>query len=239
MTYAASTLLVEDDSEIGDLISRYLKANQIDVTAVKDGAAMDAALAERAFDLLILDINLPGEDGLSICRRLRAEGGLPIVVVTAQSEDVDKIVGLEMGADDYVTKPFNPRELLARIRSVLRRAGAAEAPSSGFRRQIYRFSGWSLDLSARELISPEGSKIATTGAEFDLLHALCEHPNRVLTRDQLINLTHGPMAGPFERSIDTLISRLRQKIEQDPKNPKYIQTVRSEGYMFSTQVARS
>lgn len=239
MKYAASTLLVEDDAEIGALISRYLKANQIDVVAVKDGAAMDAALAERKFDLLILDINLPGEDGLSICRRLRAEGGLPIIIVTAQGEDVDKIVGLEMGADDYVAKPFNPRELLARIRSVLRRVGAAETPCSGLRRQVYRFNGWSLDLSARELMSPQGTKIATTGAEFDLLHALCEHPNRVLTRDQLINLTHGPMAGPFERSIDTLISRLRQKIELDPKSPKFIQTVRSEGYMFSTQVAKS
>ncbi|HXY58527.1 MAG TPA: response regulator [Methylocystis sp.] len=239
MNHAASTLLVEDDSEIGALISRYLKANQIDVELVRDGVAMDAALAGRKFDLLILDLNLPGEDGLSICRRLRAEGSMPIIIVTAQSEDVDKIVGLEMGADDYVTKPFNPRELLARIRSVLRRASAAETPEAGFHRQIYRFSGWTLDLSARELVSPQGAKIATTGAEFDLLHALCEHPNRVLTRDQLINLTHGPMAGPFERSIDTLISRLRQKIEPEAKGPKLIQTVRSEGYMFATQVSRS
>jgi len=239
MTHAASTLLVEDDSEIGALISRYLKANQIDVELVKDGVAMDAALAERKFDLLILDLNLPGEDGLSICRRVRAEGSMPIIIVTAQSEDVDKIVGLEMGADDYVTKPFNPRELLARIRSVLRRTNTAETPEAGFRRQVYRFSGWTLDLSARELVSPQGAKIATTGAEFDLLHALCEHPNRVLTRDQLINLTHGPMAGPFERSIDTLVSRLRQKIEPEAKGPKLIQTVRSEGYMFATQVTRS
>ncbi|HYA81476.1 MAG TPA: response regulator transcription factor, partial [Methylocystis sp.] len=136
-------------------------------------------------------------------------------------------------------KPFNPRELLARIRSVLRRASATETPEAGFHRQVYRFSGWILDLSARELVSPQGAKIATTGAEFDLLHALCEHPNRVLTRDQLINLTHGPMAGPFERSIDTLISRLRQKIEPEAKGPKLIQTVRSEGYMFATQVTRS
>ena len=239
MNHAASTLLVEDDSEIGALISRYLKANQIDVELVKDGVAMDAALADRKFDLLILDLNLPGEDGLSICRRIRAEGSMPIIIVTAQSEDVDKIVGLEMGADDYVTKPFNPRELLARIRSVLRRANAPETPEAGFHRQVYRFSGWILDLSARELVSPQGAKIATTGAEFDLLHALCEHPNRVLTRDQLINLTHGPMAGPFERSIDTLISRLRQKIEPEAKGPKLIQTVRSEGYMFATQVTRS
>jgi two-component system OmpR family response regulator len=237
--YSASTLLVEDDAEIGDLISRYLKANQFDVVVVRDGAAMDAALAERAFDLLILDLNLPGEDGLSICRRLRAERDLPIIIVTAQGEDVDKIVGLEMGADDYVAKPFNPRELLARIRSVLRRASAADPIEAGLARQVYKFSGWSVDLAAREVVAPVGMKVAMTGAEFDLLHALCEHPNRVLTRDQLISLTHGPTAGPFERSIDTLISRLRQKIETDVKNPKLIQTVRSEGYMFTTPVTRS
>ena len=242
MNYTASALLVEDDAEIGALISRYLAANQIDVVAVKNGAAMDAALSEREFNLLILDINLPGEDGLSICRRLRAEGNLPIIMVTARGDDVDRIVGLEIGADDYLAKPFNPRELLARIRSVLRRAGAADAAEAAegkHHRQIYRFSGWSLDLSAREVVSPQGTKVAMTGAEFDLLHALCEHPNRVLTRDQLINLTHGPMAGPFERSIDTLISRLRQKIEQDAKNPRFIQTLRSEGYLFSTPVTRS
>ena len=237
--YSASTLLVEDDAEIGDLISRYLKANQFDVVVVKDGAAMDVALAERDFDLLILDLNLPGEDGLSICRRLRAERDLPIIIVTAQGEDVDKIVGLEMGADDYVAKPFNPRELLARIRSVLRRASAADPIEVGSARQVFKFSGWSVDLAAREVVAPVGMKVAMTGAEFDLLHALCEHPNRVLTRDQLISLTHGPTAGPFERSIDTLISRLRQKIETDVKNPKLIQTVRSEGYMFTTPVTRS
>ena len=237
--YSASTLLVEDDAEIGDLISRYLKANQFDVVVVKDGAAMDVALAERDFDLLILDLNLPGEDGLSICRRLRAERDLPIIIVTAQGEDVDKIVGLEMGADDYVAKPFNPRELLARIRSVLRRANASDPIEAGSARQVYKFSGWSVDLAAREVVAPVGMKVAMTGAEFDLLHALCEHPNRVLTRDQLISLTHGPTAGPFERSIDTLISRLRQKIETDVKNPKLIQTVRSEGYMFTTPVTRS
>ncbi|HMK91131.1 MAG TPA: response regulator [Methylocystis sp.] len=239
MTQTASILLVEDDAEIGELISRYLGDNQIGVTVVKSGAEMDAALSGRPFDLVILDINLPGEDGLSICRRMRANSAQPIIIVTARGEDVDKIIGLELGADDYLAKPFNPRELLARIRSVLRRSSAAESASATQRRQVYRFAGWSLDLASRELVSPQGAKIATTGAEFDLLHALCEHPNRVLTRDQLISLTHGPMAGPFERSIDTLVSRLRQKIEQDAKNPKLIQTVRSEGYMFSTQVMKS
>jgi two-component system, OmpR family, response regulator len=239
VTDAASILLVEDDAEIGDLISRYLGANQFEVSAVMDGAAMDAALAKRRFDMVILDLNLPGEDGLSICRRLRADKHLPIIIVTAQSEDIDKIIGLEMGADDYVSKPFNPRELLARIKSVLRRAKAADGAHPQDHMQIYRFSGWSINISSREVTAPAGTKVAMTGAEFDLLHALCEHPNRVLTRDQLINLTHGPMAGPFERSIDTLISRLRQKIEIDAKAPRLIQTVRSEGYMLSTQVTRS
>jgi two-component system OmpR family response regulator len=236
MTHVASILLVEDDIEIGSLISRYLETNEFEVVVVRDGVAMDAALAERSFDLMILDLNLPGEDGLSICRRLRAERTLPIVVVTARGEDVDKILGLEMGADDYLTKPFNPRELLARIRSVLRRATAVETTNSS--RQVYRFAGWTLDLAARDLVGPDGTKTALTGAEFDLLHALCERPNRVLSRDQLIGLTHGPTEGPFERSIDTLISRLRQKIEVDPKTPKFIQTVRSEGYIFSAQVQK-
>jgi two-component system, OmpR family, response regulator len=236
MNTGACVLLVEDDKEIGALISRYLASNDIDVTHVPNGAQMDAALSTRSFDLIILDLNLPGEDGLSICRRLRVDHNTPIVMVTARAEDVDKILGLEMGADDYLTKPFNPRELLARIRSILRRAASSEPVPSV--RQVYRFSGWALDLAARDLTAPDGAKVALTGAEFDLLHALCEHPNRVLSRDQLIGLTHGPTEGPYERSIDTLISRLRQKIEDEAKNPRLIQTVRSEGYLFSTQVTR-
>jgi len=239
VSQSASVLLVEDDAEIGELISRYLGDNQIGVTLVKNGAAMDAALTRNSHDLIVLDLNLPGEDGLSICRRVRSERNLPIIIVTARGEDVDKIVGLEMGADDYLAKPFNPRELLARIRSVLRRTSAGEVVDSNSHRQVYRFADWSVDLAAREVVAPDGAKVATTGAEFDLLHALCEHPNRVLTREQLIGLTHGPTAGPFERSIDTLISRLRQKLEQDAKNPKLIVTVRSEGYMFAAQVTKS
>lgn len=237
MNTGPGVLLVEDDKEIGALISRYFSSNDIDVSHVCDGAQMDAALSSRSFDLIILDLNLPGEDGLSICRRLRVDRNVPIIMVTARAEDVDKILGLEMGADDYLTKPFNPRELLARVRSILRRTSSAEPVPS--LRQIYRFSGWTLDLAARDLSAPDGAKVALTGAEFDLLHALCEHPNRVLSRDQLIGLTHGPSEGPFERSIDTLISRLRQKIETEAKNPRLIQTVRSEGYLFSTQVTRA
>jgi len=240
MTDAASVLLVEDDAEIGALISRYLGTSQISVTSVESGAAMDDALRRASFDLILLDLNLPGEDGLSICRRLRRESAIPIVIVTAQGEDVDKIVGLEMGADDYISKPFNPRELLARIRAVLRRTAGLQQQlqTAETSRQVYRFSGWRVDVTAREVLAPSGSRVAMTAAEFDLLYALCEHPNRVLTRDQLIGLTHGPVEGPHERSIDTLISRLRQKMETDVGSPRLIQTVRSEGYMFSAQVTR-
>ncbi len=237
MTEVASILLVEDDAEIGALISRYLQANQMTVSVVENGAAMDEALAAAAYDIVLLDINLPGEDGFSICRRLRADRDMPIVIVTAQGEDTDKIVGLELGADDYVSKPFNPRELLARIRAVLRRTSDQGTRAAGAK-QMYRFAGWTVNVSAREVVAPAGTKVAMTAAEFDLLYALCEHPNRVLSRDHLLQLTHGPVEGPAERSIDTLISRLRQKIEPDQKTPKLIQTVRSEGYMFATQVAR-
>jgi two-component system, OmpR family, response regulator len=239
MTNRNAALLVEDDAEISDLIARYLENNGIAVTQVTNGEALDAKLAANGFDILILDLNLPGEDGFSICRRVRAAGDMPIVIVTAQGEDVDKILGLEMGADDYIVKPFNPRELLARIRAVLRRTEPQSRDEPAPSNQSFHFLGWRVNLLAREVVSPTGMKVAMTGAEFDLLHALCENPNRVLTRDQLINMTHGPTAGPFERSIDVLISRLRQKIEKDPKNPTMIQTVRSEGYMLSAPVSRA
>ncbi len=231
-------LLVEDDAEIGELISLYLANHNIDVRVVGNGADMDAALQQKTYDLLLLDLNLPGEDGLSICRRVRSENPIPIIILTAQGDDVDKILGLEMGADDYVVKPFNSRELLARIRAVLRRS---EKPASVEDRpagQAYLFAGWRVELFTRQVIAPCGIRVAMTGAEFDLLHALCENPNRILTREQLINMTHGPTSGPFERSIDVLISRLRQKIEADAKKPTLIQTVRSEGYMFAAKVIR-
>lgn len=234
-----SILFVEDDAEIGELVSRYLEKHDIDVTVVSGAEAMDAARGERAFDLLLLDLNLPGEDGLSICRRIGSEKSTPIIIVTAQGDDVDKILGLEMGADDYIVKPFNSREMLARIRAVLRRVDSANSLGNAAPQQAYLFSGWRVDLLAREVTAPCGIKVAMTGAEFDLLHAFCESPNRVLTRDQLINMTHGPTSGPFERSVDVLISRLRQKLETDPKKPLLIQTVRSEGYLFSTQVTRA
>lgn len=238
-TRSPSILLVEDDAEIGELVSLYLSGQDFDVRVVTNGEDMDAAFRSGVYDLLLLDLNLPGEDGLSICRRVRAGKGIPIIILTAQGEDVDKILGLEMGADDYIVKPFNSRELLARIRAVARRSqvgNVVDEPAGG---QAYLFADWRVDLVTRQVYAPCGIKIAMTGAEFDLLHALCENPNRILTREQLINMTHGPVTGPFERSIDVLISRLRQKIEADPKKPTLIQTVRSEGYIFEAKVSRA
>jgi two-component system, OmpR family, response regulator len=238
-TRPLSLLLVEDDPEIGELISLYLANHHMDVRVVANGADMDAAFKQAAYDLLLLDLNLPGEDGLSICRRVRSERQLPIIILTAQAEDVDKILGLEMGADDYIVKPFNSRELLARIRAVMRRSEKPASIEDKAAGQAYLFSGWRVDLFTRQVIAPCGMKIAMTGAEFDLLHAFCENPNRILTREQLINMTHGPTSGPYERSIDVLVSRLRQKIEADAKKPAMIQTVRSEGYMFAVKVVRT
>jgi two-component system, OmpR family, response regulator len=237
LTRKTAALVVEDDAEIGELIVRFLKSQDMDAAVVANGVAMDRAIASRDYDVLILDLNLPGEDGLAICRRLRAERATPIIMVTARGDDVDKIVGLEMGADDYLSKPFNPRELLARIRAVLRRSREESSRSERSRRgPRYEFAGWRMDLSTRELTSPLQTKTALTGAEFDLLHVLCEHPNRILTRDHLLGLLHGPIDGPNERSIDTLMSRLRQKLELEPRNPLLIQTIRSEGYMFTPKV---
>jgi two-component system OmpR family response regulator len=232
-------LVVEDDHEIGMLVAKYLRTNEYRVTTAKDAREMDCALAASRIDLLVLDLNLPGEDGLSICRRLRVQGSpLPIVMLTAKGEEIDRIIGLEMGADDYLPKPFNPRELLARIRSVLRRR-TREAESIGDARvQVFSFAGWQLNVTVRELLSPEGAKVAVTGAELDLLHAFCERPGRVLSRDQLLDLTQGRFGGPYERSIDVLVSRLRHKIEPDPKEPEIIKTVRSGGYLFTPRVER-
>jgi two-component system OmpR family response regulator len=237
LTRKTAALVIEDDCEIGELIVRYLNGQDMDADVVANGEAMDRSLAARDYDVLILDLNLPGEDGLAICRRLRAARATPIIMVTARGEDIDKIIGLEMGADDYLSKPFNPRELLARIRAVLRRGGAEAGKSAARPGLNYEFAGWRMDLSTRELTSPSGAKTALTGAEFDLLHVLCEHPNRILSRDHLLSLLHGPIDGPNERSIDTLISRLRQKLELEPRNPQLIQTIRSEGYMFTPTVA--
>jgi two-component system, OmpR family, response regulator len=235
MTQSPHILLVEDDREIRKLVSQFLRDNGVRVTTSPNGREMDQALKDNRIDLLVLDIMLPGEDGLSICRRLRASSNLPVIMLTAKGEDIDRIVGLEIGADDYLTKPFNPRELLARIRAVLRR-GANDTVVEFRGDSIFTFEGWHLDPNIRQLHDPDGARVALTGAEFDLLFVFCERPRRVLSRDQPIDLNQGRSAAPFERSIDVLVSRLRQKMEKEPKDPRLIQTIRSGGYMFSPAV---
>jgi len=230
-------LVVEDDLEIGALIARYLQSQEYRVSVVTDGEGMQDLLAENRVDLIVLDLMLPGEDGLSLCRRLRSTSDVPIIMLTARGEEIDRIIGLEMGADDYVAKPFNPRELLARIKAVLRRGAQTESAPLRSRSKLL-FAGWQLDCSLRQLHDPTGARISITGAEFDLLHAFCENAGRVLTRDQLMDLTHGRAMGPYDRSIDVLVSRLRQKIERNTRSPEIIQTIRSGGYLFLPKVER-
>lgn len=235
MKPAPHILLIEDDREVSALVARFLRSNDLRVSLANDSHSMDKALQESSVDLAVLDLMLPGEDGLSICRRLRATSTLPLVMLTAKAEDVDRIVGLEMGADDYLAKPFNPRELLARIRSVLRRS-SDNVVDAAARAAVFSFDGWRIDRHSRQLHNADGARVALTGAEFDLLLVFCERPRRVLRRDKLIDLTQGRSANPFERSIDILVSRLRQKMEKDPKTPTLIQTIRSGGYLFSPEV---
>jgi len=229
-------LVVEDDRETRALIAKYLRTNACHVTTATDGREMARAMADRRIDLLILDVMLPGEDGLSLCRKVRAESQTPIIMLTARGEDVDRIVGLEMGADDYLPKPFNPRELLARINAVLRRQTAARLASATDGADVLTFAGWRIDLRLRELRNPEGARVAMTSAEFDLLQTFCERAGRVLSRDSLLDFTQGRNAGSFERSIDVLVSRIRRKIEADPQNATMIKTVRSGGYLFTPSV---
>ena len=224
-------LVVDDDREIRDLLARFLRRHGFRVTAAADGRDMFEALATGRIQLIVLDLMLPGEDGLSLCRRVRGASDVPIVMLTALGEDTDRIVGLEMGADDYLAKPFNPRELLARVRAVLRRAQSRSEPvQTG--RQI-AFSGWILDAGARDVTAPDGTPVTLTAGEFDLLLALAERPGRVLSRDQLLDLTRGREAGPFDRSIDVQISRLRRKLGEHHMEPELIKTVRGGGYMLA------
>lgn len=228
-------LIVEDDPEISALMARYLADNGFAAEVAPDGAGMERCMAARRPDLVVLDINLPGEDGLTLCLRLRNAGGPPVIMVTAKGEDVDRIIGLEMGADDYLPKPFNPRELLARIRAVLRRRSAErDAPAAPAR--VLRFAGWTVDRAARRLTDPGGARVALTAAEFDLLGTFCDHPGRVLSREQLLDYTHGPASLSQDRSIDIVVSRLRLKIERNPREPELVQTVRSSGYIFAVPV---
>ncbi|WP_051045583.1 response regulator [Tistrella mobilis] len=227
-------LIVEDDAGIGGLLALTMQESGMQATVVGDGRGMTAALSRQGFDLIVLDIMLPDEDGVSLCRRIRAEMTIPIIMLTALGEEIDRIVGLEVGADDYVTKPFSPRELVARIRSLLRRASYGAALPDARRR--LRFDGWEIDPLRRQLHDPSRARIALTTTEFDLLLAFCRNPGRVITREELLSLTHAGLAGPIERSIDVHISRLRQKIEADPKEPALLRTVRLGGYVFTAVV---
>ncbi|MBV8839590.1 MAG: response regulator [Alphaproteobacteria bacterium] len=228
-------LVVEDDRDISRLVGRYLRENDCRVSFASDGREMDEQISSRRIDLVVLDLMLPGEDGLSLCRRLRARSQLPVVMLTAKGGELDRIIGIEMGADDYLPKPFNPRELLARIRAVLRRAARTTAEPA-VREMTFR--GWRLDAVARSLTDPRGAEVALTSAEFDLVQAMCERAGRVLSREQLLDLTQGRSPGAFERSVDILVIRIRRKIEADPHRPALIKTVRSGGYIFTPDVER-
>ncbi len=234
MNQSHHVLIVDDDPDLRQLLTRYLGDNGLRVNTVADGAAMDAYLAgNEAPDLLILDLMLPGEDGLSIARRLRSQRDLPIIILSARGDEVDRIVGLEMGADDYLPKPFNPRELLARIHAVLRRPGRA-GDKSGSDRHIDHFGPFRLDRESH-LLTRDGESIPLTSGEYDLLTVLLDHPRRVLSRDLLLERLKGYDRDPFDRSVDVRITRLRKKIEENPSNPTYIRTIWGEGYLFDPQ----
>jgi two-component system OmpR family response regulator len=227
-------LIVEDDDEIAAMVVEMLKENGFQVFAAGSAAEMDAILQKQSIALVLLDAMLPGEDGFSICRRLRATSTTPIIMLTALGDDINRILGIELGADDYITKPFHPRELLARIKGLLRRASyAAEQPQQSMAMQ---FAGWRIDPMLRQLVNPEGIHISMTTTEFEILLAFCQNPGRVLTREQLLRLTHAGLAGPIERSIDVHVSRVRQKIEPNVREPTFIKTVRLGGYLFTPKV---
>jgi two-component system, OmpR family, response regulator len=227
-------MIVEDDREIRSLLSDFLTREGFATVCAEDGAAMDRALLRARPDLIVLDIMLPGEDGLSICRRLRAKGGLPILMLTAKGEDVDRIVGLELGADDYLPKPFNPRELLARIRAVLRRVGG---PAQTRTPRRIGFGALVADLDARRVVDDNQANVELTAMEFDLLACFLERPKRVLSRDQLLDWTRGRAADPYDRTIDVSVSRLRRKLAAvDPTAVLSIKTVRNGGYLFAADV---
>lgn len=229
-------LIVDDDPELRQLLADYLGRNGFRVSGAPDGRGLWAALEQGPVDLVILDVMLPGDDGLVLCRTLRARSRVPIIMLTARGDDTDRIVGLEMGADDYLPKPFNPRELLARINSILRRARSLPAEPGEIRR--LHFAGWTLDADARQLIAPDGVLSPLGSSEYRLLRVFLDHPQRVLNRDQLLDLTQGREAAPFDRSIDVQVSRLRRRLRDDSREATIIKTVRNEGYLLAAQVSR-
>lgn len=228
-------LVVDDDPDVRRVLHRYFSAQGFEVSTAASGAEMHDALAHQTTDLVLLDLGLPGEDGFELTRELRKRWNGALIIITGRGESVDRVVGLELGADDYVTKPFDLRELLARVRSVLRRS-AARAVASAV--SAFSFAGFRLDTLARSLHDAQGNTIALTTGEFELLRVFVEHPNRVLSRDDLMSHIHGRNAGPYDRAIDVQIARLRRKIESNPANPKLIKSVRSAGYLFATSVSK-
>ncbi len=229
-------LVVDDDPDIRSLLHIYLERNGMRVSTVADGAGMWRALDQYSIDLVILDLMLPGDDGLTLCRNLRANSSIPVIMLTARGDEMDRIVGLEMGADDYLPKPFNPRELLARIKAVLLRVAPAQKSGSKLEGTKLHFSNWTLDTLRRHLVSPDGVVVSLGNSEYRLLKVLLDNANRVLSRDQLMDRLYGRGAGPFDRSIDVQIGRLRRHLSEDARLPTLIKTVRGEGYMLVGQV---
>jgi len=232
-------LIVDDDAEIRKLLGSYLLKNGLKVTAVSDGKAMWAALEAARVDLIVLDLMLPGDDGLTLCRNLRAKSSnaeIPIIMLTARGDETDRIVGLEMGADDYLPKPFSARELLARIKGILRRARSLPDNLRPDSKRHIEFASWTLDTAQRHLVSAGGVVTSLSGAEYRLLRIFLDHPNRVLNRDQLVDLTQGREADPLDRSIDVQVSRLRHRLGDDPRDPCLIKTVRGEGYVLAVSL---
>ena len=230
-------LVVDDDPQIGDLLSQFLSAHGFRVSVAEDGQRMRQVIAQDAVAIVILDLMLPGEDGLSLLQWLRTNTGLPVIMLTAMDGETDRVVGLEMGADDYLTKPFSTRELLARIKAVMRRAmPPAQGAQAGKRHMTLEFDGWVVNVAHRTLHSSEGVQVDLTSGEFDLLLAFLQNPQQVLTRDQLLELARGRVSGPLDRTIDVQVGKLRQKLESDPKAPELIKTVRGGGYMLTADV---
>jgi two-component system OmpR family response regulator len=236
MNAAPHLLIVDDDKELCALLSKFLTRHGYRVSTAHNSSEMASVLEMSRISLVILDLMLPGEDGLALCRRIRATSTLPIIMLTATADEVDRIIGLEMGADDYLAKVANPRELLARVRAVLRRVGAPEAGPPAQQKRILEFAGWRLDVTHRQLYSAKDAMVPLRAGEFELLLAFVERPQRVLSRDQLLDLSRGRVASVFDRSIDVQVSRLRRKIEVDPKEPELIKTVRSGGYILAANV---
>ncbi len=235
--FSAKILVIDDDPDVRDIVERCLTDAGYQVWLLEDGSKVFNTISENDIDLAIVDLVLPDTDGLMLTRRIKEHSNIGVVILSGRGDTTEKIIGLEVGADDYLSKPFEPRELLARVRSVLRRIGQ-ETPEGAIEVTVFTFDGWRLDVTARTLTSPKGEPVELSSGEFNLLKAFVEHPNRVLSRDQLLDYTHANDTPAFDRSVDVRVGRVRKKIEIDPQNPKFIKTIRNGGYMFAAKIAR-